>query len=106
MGFCFSGLGPDGSGPAAAPLLAQLPNIRLLLLIGGYAQRWHLGAANAKAGVNATVLRWREFLAADAGVMLLPLPHPSWRNSSWLQRNPWFELELLPVLQAEVRALL
>lgn len=115
MGFCFPGLGPDGSDLPPrrecaeiwrAPLFAQLPNIRLLLLIGGYAQRWHLGAANAKAGVNATMLRWREFHAADAGVMLLPLPHPSWRNSGWLQRNPWFESELLPVLRAEVRALL
>ncbi len=115
MGLCFPGLGPDGSDLPPrrecaeiwrTPLFAQLPNIRLLLLVGGYAQRWHLGAANAKAGVNATALRWREFHAADARVMLLPLPHPSWRNSSWLKRNPWFEAELLPVLQAEVRALL
>lgn len=115
MGFCFPGLGPDGSDLPPrrecqeiwrTQLFAQLPNIRLLLLIGGYAQRWHLGADNAKTGVNETVLRWRQFHAADGGLMILPLPHPSWRNSGWLKRNPWFEVELLPVLRAEVRTLL
>ena len=115
MGFCFPGLGPDGSDLPPrrecaeiwrAQLFAQLPHIQLLLVIGGYAQRWHLGAANAKAGVNATVQRWREFYSADGCPKILPLPHPSWRNSSWLKRNPWFEAELLPVLRAEVHALL
>jgi uracil-DNA glycosylase len=34
---------------------------------------------------------------------LIPLPHPSWRNSGWLKRNPWFEAELVPELRAAVR---
>lgn len=115
MGFCFPGLGPDGSDLPPrrecpeiwrTRLFAHLPHIRLMLLIGGYAQRWHLGPACTKAGVGATVQRWREFHARGAGPMMLPLPHPSWRNSNWLQRNPWFEAELLPVLRAEVQALL
>ncbi len=114
MGFCFPGLGPDGSDLPPrrecaeiwrAQLFARLPDIQLLL-IGGYAQRWHFGAAHANTRVNATVLRWREFYAADGRPKILPLSPPSWRNSSWLQRNPWFEAELLPLLRVEVRALL
>jgi uracil-DNA glycosylase len=36
---------------------------------------------------------------------VLPLPHPSWRNNAWLRQNPWFETELVPVLQQEVARL-
>jgi uracil-DNA glycosylase len=76
-----------------------MPAVRLTLLVGGYAQRWHLGR---RAGpVSDTVRAWRE-LGPDA----LPLPHPSWRNTAWLKRNPWFEAELLPVLRARVARLL
>jgi uracil-DNA glycosylase len=76
-------------------VLDHLPDIRLTLLIGGYAQKWHLGT---KAGVTETVQRWRDFLPAA-----IPLPHPSWRNTAWLKRNPWFEAELLPALRARVK---
>ena len=56
----------------------------------------HIGSA-ARSGVTDTVANWRN---APSGV--LPLPHPSWRNTAWLKRNPWFEAELLPVLRARV----
>lgn len=75
-----------------------LPNLRLILPIGGPAQRWHLGT---REGVTATVLRWRDFLPGA-----IPLPHPSWRNTGWLKRNPWFAAELLPVLRARVAEVL
>ena len=52
-----------------------------------------------------TVRDFRAILAADRRPRILPLPHPSWRNSGWLKRHPWFEAELLPVLRAEVAAL-
>jgi uracil-DNA glycosylase len=103
MGFCFPGYrkGSDLPPPAICaktwrqPVLDHLPDVRLTLLIGGYAQKWHLGT---KAGVTETVQRWRDFLPAA-----IPLPHPSWRNTAWLKRNPWFEAELLPVLRARVK---
>ena len=73
---------------------------RLTLLIGGHAQRWHMGAA-ARGGVTATVAGWR-----DHAPRIFPLPHPSWRNTAWLRRNPWFEAELLPELRATIAGLL
>ena len=109
MGFCFPGYDAGGNDLPPPPIcpktwraaiLDRLPTIRLTLLIGGYAQKWHLGAA-AKGGVTRTVAAWRDH---DDGVV--PLPHPSWRNHAWLKRNPWFEEELLPVLRRRVRAAL
>jgi len=79
--------------------LAAMPGVRLTLLVGGHAQRWHLGPA-AK-DVTGTVRGWRTW-PGDA----MPLPHPSWRNTGWLKRNPWFAEELLPVLRARVSKLL
>jgi uracil-DNA glycosylase len=75
-------------------------------MVGGYAQRWHLGALRP-APVTATVAAWQSiFEAPRNGPRLFPLPHPSWRNSGWLQRHPWFEAEALPVLRAEIARLL
>ena len=78
--------------------------MELILLIGQYAQAWHLGE-DAKAGLTATVLRWRAILDGGHKPALLPLPHPSWRNNGWLKAHPWFEAELVPRLQEEVRRL-
>ncbi len=108
MGFCYPGTvnGADlPPRPECAPLwrarlLAALPAPKLTLLIGGYAQSWHLGK-RAKAGVSATVAAWRDF-----GPDTFPLPHPSWRNTGWLKRHPWFEAELVPALRARVAALI
>ena len=89
-----------------APLFDVLENLDLMLLVGGYAQRWHLGA-RAKPTVSETVAEWRQYLKrADPGPRYLPLPHPSWRNNHWLKKNPWFEAELIPVLRREVRKLI
>ena len=79
-----------------APLLEQLPDIRLTLLVGGYAQKYHLG--KTATNVTDTVAAWRDHAPA-----IIPLPHPSWRNTAWVKRNPWFETELLPVLKSRVR---
>jgi uracil-DNA glycosylase len=113
MGACFPGLDRHGGDlpprRECAPLWRQplfnaLPRLELLLVIGLYAQAWHLGP-EAKGGLTQTVRRWREILEAERRPRVLPLPHPSWRNSGWLKKNPWFEAELLPVLRAEVAAL-
>jgi len=108
MGFCYPGTlnGADlPPRPECAPLwrpklLPLLKNIRLTLLVGAYAQRYHLGAA-AKPSLSETVAAWASYSTA-----LMPLPHPSWRNSTWLKRNPWFETDLLPELRRRVSSAL
>ena len=106
MGFCFPGYDAKGSDlpppPVCAdtwraPIIEGLGDVEVTLLIGGYAQRWHLGAA-ARGGVTRTVAAWREHAPRA-----FPLPHPSWRNTAWLKRNPWFETDLLPVMRARLR---
>src|SRR5215210_2850940 len=113
MGACFPGLDAKGGGRPPrrecaevwrAPLFAALPHLELILLIGGYAQAWHLGDA-FRDGLTGTVKRWRDILDEPRRPRVLPLPHPSWRNNVWLKKNPWFEAELLPVLREEVRAI-
>ncbi len=109
MGFCYPGRDPRGGDkpprPACAPLwhpalLNALPAIELTLLVGRYAQARYLGARR-RPSLSETVRAWSAY-----GPQFLPLPHPSWRNTGWLRRNPWFEAELLPELRARVRALL
>lgn len=114
MGFCFPGLDAKGGDrpprPECAPLWRQrlmsaLPQVELMLLVGGYAQGWHLGPEAAPT-LTETVARWRDVLARDGRPRMLPLPHPSWRNNHWVKANPWFETDLLPVLRRDVRAIL
>lgn len=109
MGFCFPGLDDKGGdlpprkecAPAwRAQVFEHLPNLELVLLIGQYAQTWHLGKARKKS-MTDTVLHWRDY-----GPTYLPLPHPSWRNNVWLKKNLWFEEEVLPHLRGEVARLL
>jgi uracil-DNA glycosylase len=108
MAFCFPGYSAKGAdlpppkicaATWRAAALEAMPGVRLTLLIGGYAQRWHLGPG-AKT-VTDTVRCWRTWPEGQ-----IPLPHPSWRNTGWLKRNPWFEAELLPDLRARVSKLL
>jgi uracil-DNA glycosylase len=112
MGFCFPGLDAKGSDlpprPECAPawrarLLAEMPQIDLVLCLGAHAMRWHMGAA-FPGSVDQAVRNWRTGLALSPRV--IPLPHPSWRNSGWLKRNPWFAAELVPELRARVAGLL
>jgi uracil-DNA glycosylase len=107
MGFCYPGTVNGADLPPrreCAPLwrprlLPLLKNVRLTLLVGAYAHRYHLGAA--KRTLGETVRAWRTY-PHD----VMPLPHPSWRNSAWLKRNPWFEEELLPELRRRVSSAL
>ena len=106
MGFCYPGRDAGGGDrpprPECAPLWhgrvhALMPGIRLTLLVGGYAQAYYLGARRGRT-VAATVGAWRTYLPE-----MLPVPHPSWRNTAWLKRNPWFEAELMPALRDRLR---
>ena len=105
MGFCFPGL--DAKGGDKPPLkrcaslwreqlFEVLGQIDFTVIIGTYAQAWHLGKSRKKT-VTETVAAWREYMPEA-----ITLPHPSWRNNSWLKKNPWFETDVLPVLRAEV----
>jgi uracil-DNA glycosylase len=114
MGFCFPGLDAHGgdlpprrecAAAWRAKLFDALPQLELIVPIGFHAQRWHLGS-RALGDMSATVRNWRTYVHAMNGPMILPLPHPSWRNSGWLKRNPWFEAEVLPFLRAQIRRLL
>jgi uracil-DNA glycosylase len=109
MGFCYPGVDARGGDKPPrrecaetwhAPVLAGLPNVELTLLIGLYAQARYLGPRR-KAKLSETVRAWRDY-----GPGFIPLPHPSWRNTAWLRKNPWFETDLLPALREQVRALL
>jgi uracil-DNA glycosylase len=109
MAFCFPGYDADGGDKpprrecAAAwreRLLAARPPFATTLLIGHHAQRWHLGE-RAKSGMTETVRAWRDYAPR-----YIALPHPSWRNNSWLKKNPWFERDLVPYLRRRVRRLL
>jgi uracil-DNA glycosylase len=111
MGFCFPGQDAKGAdlpprrecAPAwRAPLIAAMPQIELVLTIGLYAQAWHMGETR-RGSLTETVQNWREVFAAPARPVVLPLPHPSWRNTGWLKKNPWFEMDLLPFLKTEIR---
>jgi len=101
MGFCYPGTGKSGDLPprpeCAArwrePVLALMPHVALTLVIGQYAQAWHLPEAGA-ATVTDTVKDWRAYAPHR-----LPLPHPSPRNNIWLKKNPWFGETLLPELR-------
>lgn len=109
MGFCYPGRDQRGGDkpprPECAPIWqppirAALPRVELTLLVGLYAQGFYLGEER-HGSLTETVRAWRDYLPR-----FLPLPHPSWRNTAWLRKNPWFEAELLPELRTRVHALL
>jgi uracil-DNA glycosylase len=108
MGFCYPGASNGADlppRPECAPLwharlLALLPKLGLTILVGIHAQGYYL-QGTAKATMTETV---RGF--AGYGPKLIPLPHPSWRSTGWMRRNPWFEADVLPALRKRVRAAL
>jgi len=107
MGFCYPGTGKSGDLPPRPEcaeqwrkkLLVQLPNIELTLVIGGYAQDWHLGKSQ-KENLTETVRAWKEYWP-----QILVLPHPSPRNNIWLKKNPWFEKKVIKELKKRVAAI-
>ena len=107
--FCYPGTNPKGGDfppPSRCALLwrdrliAALPRVELTLLVGGHSQAWALGD-RMKPTMTQTVAAWRDYLPA-----IIPMPHPSWRNTAWLKREPWFEAEVVPYLRERVAAIL
>ncbi|MGE5267288.1 MAG: uracil-DNA glycosylase family protein [Deltaproteobacteria bacterium] len=112
MGFCFPG--QDAKGGDLPPrrecaplwrrrLMAELRLVDLVLLVGGYAQCWHLGLENG-ATLTQTVRAGPRTVALTESrqALAVPLPHPSWRNTGWLKSNRWFEAEIVPALRGLV----
>jgi uracil-DNA glycosylase len=105
MGLCYPGTvaGADlPPRPECAPLwhqrvLRELKHVELTLLVGSYAHAYYLAERRGKTTAE-TIRAYADYLPN-----CIPLPHPSWRNTGWLKRNPWFECELLPELRARVR---
>jgi uracil-DNA glycosylase len=106
IGLCYPGRLPNGGDapprPECAPLwharlVALMPDVRLTLLVGGYAQAFVLGPG----AMTDRVRRFRDHLPAR-----VPLPHPSWRTTAWESRNPWFGAEVLPAVREAVSAAL
>jgi uracil-DNA glycosylase len=106
MGFCFPGYDLAGADKPPRPecvrhwhdrLFTAAPRFGLILAVGVYAHRYHLKGGTKKT-VTDTVRAWKEY-----GPVTVPLPHPSWRNTAWLKKNPWFEDELLLSLRDRVR---
>lgn len=108
MGFCYPGKGKSGDlppRPECAPMwhaqvLNALPQLRLTLLIGTYAQAYYL-KSEAKANLTDTVAHYTDYLPR-----FFPLPHPSPRNRFWQTRNPWFSRTVVPVLREQVQVAL
>jgi len=107
MAFCFPGYTPRGADLPPPPLcaatwrtqvMAALPNLRVVLCVGAHAQRWHMGG---RVPVAQRVTDWQQYAPG-----IFPLPHPSWRNTAWLKRNPWFAAQLLPALRAQLKEVL
>ncbi|MEN8636745.1 MULTISPECIES: uracil-DNA glycosylase family protein [Pseudoalteromonas] len=108
MGFCYPGRGKSGDLPPrkeCAPawreqLLTALPNIELTIVLGKYAQAYHLPETK-KMPLTELVKSWREYWPN-----YLVLPHPSPRNNIWLKKNPWFEQDVLPELDKRIATIL
>ena len=108
MSFCYPGKGKSGDLPPPPkcaetwmqPILDKMPERRLTLLIGRYAQAWFL-QSDKKATLTETVKNWKEYLPE-----YFVLPHPSPRNNIWLKKNPWFKKKLVPKLAKKVKGLI
>ena len=106
MGFCYPGKGKSGDlppRPECAPLWhnrlwEKLPQIELTLLIGSYAQKYYLKKKAYKT-LTETVQHYEEFLSEG----YLPLVHPSPRNKLWQKKNPWFEEQIVPLIQSVIQ---
>lgn len=108
MGYCYPGRGNGGDMPPRREcatlwldhLLAKLPKIELTLLVGQYAQH-HFLPSRRKPSLAETVRAWQEYAP-----LYIPLPHPSPRNQPWFKRHPWFDQQLIPMLQSRINMLL
>lgn len=111
MGYCYPGKGKSGDLPPRQEcrdlwldkILSQLPNVKLVIAIGQYAQSYYV--KNPGNNLTETVKNWQAYIKSNDPYPVFPLPHPSPRNNIWLKKNPWFEKELIPELRKTVQKL-
>ncbi|OKL43134.1 uracil-DNA glycosylase family protein [Pseudovibrio exalbescens] len=120
MGFCFPGLDAKGGDKPPRPecrrtwhdtVFAHMPQVETVLAVGAYAHAYHLGEL-AHSRLRETVADYQriwdmtcERRREGQGPAVIPLPHPSWRNNAWLNKNPWFANDVLPLVKKEVARL-
>ena len=108
MDFYFPGSGKSGDLPPRKDfadkwhedILAQMPNVELMILIGQYAQHYYLKQRKS-VKVTDNVRNYQNFLPD-----YFPLVHPSPRNNIWQVKNPWFREVVLPDLKRIVAEIL
>ncbi len=114
MGFCFPGQDAKGGDLPPRPeckatwhdqIFAARPDFDLTLIIGRYARDYHM-PQKAKERLTDSIANQRLDLNALGVAPHIILPHPSWRNTAWLKRNPWFDAEIVPILQRRIKAAL
>ena len=108
MDFYYPGKGKTGDLPPRKfiaeeyhpEILKLMPNIKLTILIGQYAMKYYLGS-NARGNLTETVRAFQDYLPE-----YFPIVHPSPLNFRWQAKNPWFEEEVVPELQALVQKII
>ncbi|MGL5395075.1 MAG: uracil-DNA glycosylase family protein [Shewanella sp.] len=141
MGFCFPGnieskgkkQGDKPPRPECAAtwhkaLLALMPNIELVIVLGQYAMDYHLSRLlmdnmHKNRGFNSTPLAAANTIGKATPnkkitltqaveqwplywPQLMVMPHPSPRNNLWLKQHPEFEQHLIPTLRSRISSLL
>lgn len=108
MDFYYPGKGKSGDRPPRKDfakkwhpqLLKLMPNIQLTILVGAYATRKYLHL-KYKDRLTDIVKDYQKYLPD-----YFPIVHPSPRNQIWEAKNPWFEAQVVPDLQRQVRAIM
>ncbi|MCM0599833.1 uracil-DNA glycosylase family protein [Periweissella fabalis] len=108
MDFYFPGKGNSGDRPPRKnfaakwhpQLIALMPQVRLIILVGTYAQKYYLHL-NSKQTLTQVVRDYAKYQPK-----YFPIVHPSPMNQRWLKKNPWFEMDVIPNLQKLVRNIL
>lgn len=108
MDFYYPGKGKTGDLPPRkfiaeeyhSRILSLMPDIRLTVLIGQYAQKYYLGSRCRKT-LTETVRHFEDYLPD-----FFPIVHPSPLNFRWQAKNPWFGQDVVPALQEQIRQIL
>lgn len=82
------------------PILKELNNIDLTILIGKYSMDYYL-KGRTKKNLTETVKCFDEYLPK-----YFPIVHPSPLNFRWQAKNPWFVQDVVPVLKKTVKKIL
>ncbi len=78
-------------------LFKLMPNLKLYILVGRYAQDYYLKDTKEK-NLTETVKNYKNYLPK-----YFPIIHPSPLNGRWLSKNPWFEKDVVPELKKIVK---